>query len=129
MRPANIMPQPDEKQDEALGRLGQRLDAFDAKRVRQVKTYGESGAGEGYRLLGVLIGGVIGGLGLGWAFDTLAHTSPFGLIGGLLIGTAASVYLIARSATGASDRAEQSKPVSAPSADQKSADFEDDNGG
>jgi ATP synthase protein I len=122
------MPQPDEEQDEALGRLGQRLDAFDAKRVRQVKSYGESGAGEGYRLLAVLIGGVIVGLGLGWLFDTLVHTSPFGLIGGLLVGTGASIYMIARSASGASDQAEHTRPVSAPVADQKSAAFEDDDG-
>jgi ATP synthase protein I len=123
------MPQPDEEQDGALGRLGQRLDEFDAKRVRQVKSYGESGAGEGYRLLAVLIGGVIVGLGLGWLFDTLAHTSPFGLIGGLLIGTGASVYMIARSATRTSGLAEHTRPVTAPVADQKSAVFEDDNDG
>jgi ATP synthase protein I len=94
------MPDQDDESDGALGRLGDQLDAFDAKRVRQVKTFGEAeGAGEGYRLLAMLIGGVIGGLGLGWFLDRLAHTSPFGLIGGLLIGAAAAIFAIFRSAS------------------------------
>jgi ATP synthase protein I len=119
------MPDQDDKSDEALGRLGDKLDAFDAGRVRQVKAYGEAGAGEGYRLLAVLIGGVLVGLGLGWFFDHMVHTSPLGLIGGLLIGTAASVYMIARSAMRTSGQAERSKPVSATASD----DDDDGNGG
>jgi ATP synthase protein I len=100
------MPDQDDKNGEALGRLGAKLDAFDAKRVRQVQSFGEtSGAGDAYRLLAVLIGGVITGLGLGWFFDRFAHTSPFGLIGGLLIGTAVAIYSIARSATRTADGA------------------------
>ena len=38
-----------------------------------------------------LIGGVLGGIGLGWTFDHFVHTSPIGLLSGLLIGTVASV--------------------------------------
>jgi ATP synthase protein I len=93
------MTDPDEDSEEALTRLGHRLDAVDALRRRPVQPIGEAtGAGDGYRLLGTLIGGVLGGLGLGWCFDRLAHTVPFGLIGGLLIGTGASIYTVVRSA-------------------------------
>jgi ATP synthase protein I len=116
------MTQPD-KHDEELSRLGAQLDEFDASRARKVKAYGEAeGASEGYRLMALLIGGVIGGLGLGWLVDRVAHTSPFGLIGGLLIGTAASVYMIVRSASRASDSAPPG-PAAAPVLD------DDDNGG
>ena len=38
------------------------------------------------------------GLGLGWLLDRLAGTAPFGLIGGMLIGTVAAIYLVVRSA-------------------------------
>jgi ATP synthase protein I len=118
------MPDQEERSDGALGRLGDQLDAFEAKRVRQVKSFGEtSGAGDGYRLLGTLIGGVVGGLGLGWFFDRLAHTGPFGLIGGLLIGTAAAIYTIARSASRTGDEAGPTRP------DPASARLDDENGG
>jgi len=54
--------------------------------------------GEGYRLLGEVIGGVLGGLGLGAVVDYFAHTTPFGIVIGLLLGTAASAYAAFKSA-------------------------------
>jgi ATP synthase protein I len=86
------MPQPDDTRDEALRRLDEKLDAIQARRVKPTSPLGGAdGAGEGYRLLAGLIGGMLGGLGLGWFFDQVAHTSPIGLICGLLIGTVGSI--------------------------------------
>jgi ATP synthase protein I len=94
------MPEPTEERDEAATRLAADLDAFDASRRRRVRPIAEaSGANEGYRLLGSLIGGVVGGMGLGWLADRLAHSSPVGLISGLLIGTGGAIYSIVRSAS------------------------------
>src|SRR5581483_10523602 len=93
------MPEPEDTREEALKRLDRELDAFEAKRAAPTSASAAAGsAGEGYRLLAGLIGGVLGGLGLGWFFDHLAHTTPFGLIGGLLIGLVASTYAAVRSA-------------------------------
>jgi len=57
-----------------------------------------SSIGDGYKLVAELIGGVLGGLGLGWVFDRWAGTSPWGLLLGVLLGTGLAVFLIARSA-------------------------------
>ena len=88
------MPQPDDESQEALRRLQDRLNTFDGQRAPKVHSGGtaESSMGEGYRLLGEVIGGVLGGLGLGWTVDHFAHTTPFGMVVGLLLGTAASTY-------------------------------------
>jgi ATP synthase protein I len=100
------MPKPEENgaddpQNEALTRLGQRISAFEAKRHAE-KGKGrqaDGGAADGYRLLANLIGGVLCGLAFGWLFDHFAHTSPWGMIGGMLIGTALGVYTVVRSAS------------------------------
>jgi ATP synthase protein I len=61
-----------------------------------------------------MIGGVLGGLGLGWFVDHVAHTTPFGLIGGLLIGTVGSVVSAVVSAVRMSERATANTQPAAP---------------
>ncbi len=116
------MPQPDDTRDEAIKRLDQGLDAFAKTRAKPNTAVADEAqsVGQGYRLLAVLISGVLGGLGLGWFVDHLAHTSPFGLIGGLLIGTVASIYSAVRTAMRMSDQAmKKSGPApSVPDADE-----------
>ena len=93
------MTEPSPPHDEALKRFDQRLDALTVSSRRVRKTYGsEGGASAGYRLIGELVGGILTGLGLGWLFDRLLGTAPFGLIAGVLIGTGAAVYMAVRSA-------------------------------
>ena len=94
------MSQPDDESQEALKRLQDRLDTFDGQRAPKTHAgeTAESSMGEGYRLLGEVIGGVLGGLGLGWAVDYFVHTTPFGMVVGLLLGTAASAYAAMKTA-------------------------------
>ena len=94
------MSQPDDDSQEALKRLQNRLDTFEGQRAPKVEAGGsaESSMGDGYRLLGEVIGGVLGGLGLGWTVDHFAHTTPFGMVIGLLLGTAASAYAAMKTA-------------------------------
>jgi ATP synthase protein I len=93
------MAEPNEDSQEALDRLQQRLDALTADRATKTLADGsaERSMSEGYRLLGEVIGGVLGGLGLGWAVDYFAHTTPFGVVIGLLAGTAVSGYVAVKS--------------------------------
>jgi ATP synthase protein I len=98
-------PESDETPKRALNNLDERLKAFEAQRAPKVAPYGETqGIGDGYRLLAGLIGGVLGGVGLGWTFDHFVHTSPIGLICGLLIGTVVSIVGAVASASRMSDR-------------------------
>jgi ATP synthase protein I len=116
------MPQPDDTRDEALRRLDQKLDAIQARRAKPASSLGEAGsAGEGYRLVAGLVGGVLGGLGLGWFFDQVAHTSPIGLICGLLIGTVGSIVGTVFSALRMSARA-TAKNGTAPAAPDQNED-------
>jgi ATP synthase protein I len=94
------MSQPDEESHEALKRLDQRLDALEGQRASKPIAAGaaERGVGEGYRLLGEVIGGVVGGIGLGWLVDTFAHITPIGMIVGLLLGTGLSAFAAVKGA-------------------------------
>jgi ATP synthase protein I len=113
-------PESDDTRQEALKQLDEQLDAFEAKRRTSAGPLGDhGGVNEGYRLVAGLIGGVLGGVGLGWFFDHLAHTSPIGLIGGLLIGTVVSIVGAVASASRMSARmTAQTGPVPPASADE-----------
>jgi ATP synthase protein I len=105
------MSEPDDPRRQARKRLGRDLDEFEASRAPAKSSLAGIGeAGVGYRLLAGLLGGVFGGLGLGWTFDYFVHTSPFGLISGLLIGLGVSIYAAVRSALAISARAQASGP-------------------
>jgi ATP synthase protein I len=94
------MSEPTDPHHEALKRLDAQLDAVNVQRAaRDRKEKFDTGAiGSGYKLVAELIGGVLGGLGLGWLFDQWAGTSPWGLLLGVLVGTALAMFLISRSA-------------------------------
>jgi ATP synthase protein I len=113
-------PESDDARERALKSLDEQLKAFEARRAPKDSPFGEpKGVGEGYRLVAGMIGGVLGGVGLGWTFDYFAHTSPIGLIGGLLIGTVVSIVGVVASASRMSDRAAaQSGPVPPAAADE-----------
>lgn len=93
------MPKVDDPNEEARS-LDARLDALEARRAAAKPTLlsADKASSDGYRVLADLIGGILGGLGIGYLVDRFAGTGPFGLIGGLLIGTGFSVYLIVRTA-------------------------------
>ena len=122
------MPKPDETDKAALNRLDEELGAFEAKRARPASPFGGGEAGaEGYRLVAGLIGGLLGGLGLGWFFDRVAHTAPIGLISGLLIGIGLSTYSAVRTAGRMSAQASaKSGPVKSVPAPDSVGDDEDD---
>jgi len=87
------MPKPDDRPEEALGRLNEELQAFEAARGRSASWEASRGIGEGYRLLAELIGGVLGGVAFGWLVDRIAHTAPWGIAIGVALGAGVSVYM------------------------------------
>ena len=58
----------------------------------------------GFRLSSELIAGVVVGALIGWAFDRLLSTSPWGLIVFFLLGFVAGVVNVMRAAGVAPDR-------------------------
>jgi ATP synthase protein I len=90
-----------------LGSLDQRLSEIRGSR-KTGTDQSEDGSGDGaarasamaigFRLSSELIAGVVVGALLGWGFDRLLSTSPFGLIVFVLLGFAAGVLNVIRSA-------------------------------
>jgi ATP synthase protein I len=110
------MPQTDDPRDEALKSLDKRLAAFEAERAQSKRVAAQRAVGQGYRFLGEVVGGVLGGLAFGWLIDRFAHTAPFGLIGGLLVGVGVSTFVAVRGA-GAWAQTESDEPGSPPGTD------------
>ncbi len=92
------MPNPDSSRDEAIKSLDKRAAALEARTTQTPRDYGSKAAGYGYRLIGVLIGGLFVGLGFGAGADVLLKTAPWGMIVGVLLGFAISVWMAVRSA-------------------------------
>ncbi len=93
-------PEDDLRRQEALGRLGEQAEALEARNQRAETTqhYAHQTAAQGYRLMAVLLGGMLLGLAAGLVFDAAAKTAPFGTIAGVLIGFGVSVYTAVRTA-------------------------------
>ncbi|HKO69559.1 MAG TPA: AtpZ/AtpI family protein [Bradyrhizobium sp.] len=107
-------PSPDEAALSArLGSLDRRLSKIrDSRNIRTDQPGTESGDGaarasamaRGLRLSSELIAGVVVGAVIGWGLDRLLSTSPWGLIVFFLLGFAAGVVNVMRSAGVAPDR-------------------------
>ena len=95
-----------------LGSLDQRLSEFRDRRIKTEQPEGEGGDGAarasamalGFRLSSELVAGVVVGAGIGWGFDRLLSTSPFGFIVFLLLGFVAGVVNVVRSAGAGQNR-------------------------
>jgi ATP synthase protein I len=90
--------------------LEDRLKAFEQKRGRSASSEQAQALGAGYRFLASMIGGVLTGVGLGWLLDHYAGTGPWGMIGGLLIGSTVSIIAVVRAAGRMSDEASKASP-------------------
>lgn len=101
------MPVPEETREEAIRRLEERAGALEARTTPTPRDYGAQAHSYGYRLMGVLIGGVFVGLGFGFAADAVAGTKPWGMIIGVLVGFVVSVWMAVRSAQRMSAEAAQ----------------------
>lgn len=91
-----------------LERLGSALEARRpapaAKAERGASASDPSAMAKALRASSEFVAGVVVGGGLGWVFDKGLGTSPWGLIVFLLLGFAAGVYNVIRSAGLAADR-------------------------
>jgi ATP synthase protein I len=96
-----------------LGSLDQRLsEVRGSRKIRTEQPAGGNGDGvarasamaRGFRLSSELIAGVVVGALIGWGFDRLLSTSPWGLIVFFLLGFVAGVVNVMRSAGVAPDR-------------------------
>jgi ATP synthase protein I len=106
------MPQSERSREEALERLGDRLKSVEAARNSRLPGSADaSRISAGYRFVASLIGGVLMGVGFGWLFDRFLGTGPWGLVGGTLIGVAASTFTVVRQAARMSDEAAREHPA------------------
>jgi ATP synthase protein I len=92
------MPRKQQPKAEASS-LDQRLAAAEAAQARRQSGDAHQAMAQGYRFVGEVVGGVLGGAGFGWLLDRFAGTGPWGLVGGLLIGTGLSITVAVRTAS------------------------------
>ena len=94
------MSTPPESREEAIARLSKSASDLEARTTRQLshEAAGQKAAGQAWKIIADLFGGVFVGLALGFGIDYFAGTSPVGIIGGVLLGFAVSVWMAWRTA-------------------------------
>jgi len=90
-----------------LNRLSRELEAERQERAAAERNLRRGGTdyGQAFRLASEFVAGVLVGAALGWGLDKVAGTSPWGLIGLLLLGFCAGVFNVVRAANNMSARA------------------------
>lgn len=113
---------PPESREEAIARLQKSASDLEARTTRQIshEAAGQAAAGQAWRILADLFGGVFVGLAIGAILDRFAGTGPWGIIGGVLLGFAVSVFMAWRTAQSlmAKARASGVEPQSVPFNDE-----------
>ncbi|WP_409020184.1 AtpZ/AtpI family protein [Brevundimonas vesicularis] len=89
-----------ESREEAIKRLHQSASKLEArtKTEKFVDAAAQKVVSQAYRIIAELIGGVLIGLGVGFGIDYLFDTAPAGVLGGVLMGFALSIYMARRTA-------------------------------
>ncbi|HRD47058.1 MAG TPA: AtpZ/AtpI family protein [Caulobacter sp.] len=93
------MPTAPDSREEALRSLDERAKALKARTEPAPSPItGATATSQAYRILAELLGGVLLGIGAGAVVDWLFHTNPWGVISGVLLGFALSLYMARRTA-------------------------------
>ncbi len=81
-----------------LERLSRAIDAEKREHAEaeEPKRAGNTDFAYAFRLASEFVAGILVGIALGWGLDRLAGTSPWGLIGFLLLGFVAGVFNVVR---------------------------------
>jgi ATP synthase protein I len=89
----------DGPREEAVKRLDERAEALRARTQGPKASHaGEQAVSQAYRIIAELIGGVLVGMAAGFIVDRVLKTTPWGLIGGVLLGFALSIWMARRTA-------------------------------
>ena len=94
------MSTPPESREEAIARLQKSASQLEARTESHLaqELAGQKAAGQAWKIIADLFGGVFVGLAVGFGVDHFAGTSPVGIISGVLMGFALSVWMAWRTA-------------------------------
>jgi ATP synthase protein I len=94
------MSTPPESREEAIARLQKSASDLEARTESHLaqELAGQKAAGQAWKIIADLFGGVFVGLAVGFGVDHFAGTSPVGIISGVLLGFALSVWMAWRTA-------------------------------
>lgn len=94
------MSQPTESREEAIARLAKSASALEARTRTEAVASAEAQkvVSQAWRIVAELVGGVFIGLGIGAGIDWMFDTRPAGIVGGVLLGFALSIFMARRTA-------------------------------
>lgn len=89
-----------ESREEAIKRLHQSASDLEARtaNVQSAEISAHAVTSQAYKIIAELLGGVFVGIAIGFGVDRLFGTAPWGLIGGVLLGFALSLWMARRTA-------------------------------
>jgi ATP synthase protein I len=112
---------PPESREEAIARLNKSASELETRTTRQVshEAAGHAAAGQAWRILADLFGGVFVGIAFGFVVDRFAGTAPWGLVVGVLLGFGVSVWMARQTANRLMAQAQRGgEPKSVPFEDE-----------